>query len=109
MPPEETGILLTSSISIADVGKSPDIAQVHSKAHHSEEELNLLIPGLSGLSGRLHLSGLRLVDRHLVAGRRAQLGVGVGGGGGGGGDHHGHGRHPSYVAAHHLPLITAPA
>lgn len=37
---------LTSSIFVAQVGKSPDVGQVHSKAYHRQEEVDLLPPGL---------------------------------------------------------------
>lgn len=34
----------TSSISVAEVGKPPDIAQAHSIAHAGEDKLNLVAP-----------------------------------------------------------------
>lgn len=36
----------TSSILVAQVGKSPDVGQVHGKAYHRQEEVDLLPPGL---------------------------------------------------------------
>ena len=42
----EPFLYLTSSIGIADIREPPDIAKVHSKAHHSKEELYFLVPCL---------------------------------------------------------------
>lgn len=37
---------LTSSVLVAQVGKSPDVGQVHGKSYHRQEEVDLLPPGL---------------------------------------------------------------
>ena len=41
----------TSTICIAHIGKSPDIAQIHRKPNNSKEKLNLLPPSLSLIIG----------------------------------------------------------
>ena len=65
----------TSAIFVADVGKPPDVAQVHGKTDDGEKEVDLLAPALSlwFLLLLLHQVGRRSVHQKLIRGPGGHL------------------------------------
>ena len=52
----DTDMMLTSSILLAEVGESPDVSKTNTKSENSEEELDWTVPGDPG--DTLHIHGV---------------------------------------------------